>query len=167
MPLDMFRDATDAYWDYLGSQPSYTSLGLKEFRRRDGNIFGIADSDGVPRSVDDYPAHVCTETAFSFDINREPNGGLWSVSMSLNVTYMTEGADDTSTQALAASAMAMILSIINSANARRNNLGAAQNVIDKYEFKVRDEQPVVFDGDRFVRFWNYPYTIRLIRSRLE
>jgi len=127
------------FWAYLAAQPTYSALGLNEFRFYDGNI--------VPQDIeqllqsDRLPLIAARMGAMGHESTIE---GQFVEYVTVTLCVMYRAAEGSATTAAVENAADVLLSLLYNRNARGSGLGSS--TIRQYELVPREIVPLLTNG---------------------
>jgi hypothetical protein len=161
------KDMEAAFWTFLGRQPAYSALGLREYRTYDGNMLPFDPTDGVFPEAD-LPAIALELRSFNKAVtgegDQDPGGSPLGYKLIAecegSIVYQgperdgVEHATDTIRRAL------------DSRTAHMTTIGAA-DVIEHYVIDFGDLRPwSPLKGNRgTITFWQQEFTLTLQTHR--
>ena len=148
-------------FDFLGNDAGYTALGLKEFRRVDGNSFEWEDLRQMRSS--DLPALAVTNITGSNRVIAEPANIMWTFTVDLALLYQANANLKSSPSTTSEAALWVILDLLLARTARSSGLSG---VCSTYDLNLTGVHPIKPGEDvRGVSVWAYTFRLALSRSR--
>lgn len=155
----------NAFFDYLGTKSAYTDLGLKEFRRVDGQVLDI-ERDEIAESW--LPLISVDRVGFETDDSFQPGGETnVEVEADLTILYRAEGSFGAQAVTGCEAAIEAIYDTINARLAKQTHFGAPA-LIDSARLTIDQLHPVFEageDGEGVPVFWRAAMSLVLRKRR--